>query len=230
VLANKEVVDSLNKISQNLENINDTLKVKNEEAKPIITEDDFKKAQETLLGYYGDLQSSQGTRLIGFAVGLFALLQIAQYPEGSSHAFNKYLAFNLNLSSIFAGFKVAVLFGGCLIILYFILRAIFRYSLFGYLPSKIITARKEEAELVLAEWKGRADLKGKEPTSSALYALNTSIFRKVHDENTVFRIKSRYFYSVLDPNQQYQGNERAGKVILLFLAVVLSGVLIAFLW
>jgi hypothetical protein len=46
----------------------------------------------------------------------------------------------------------------------------------------------------------------------------------------VFRIKSRYFYSVLDPNQQYQGNERAGKVILLFLAVVLSGVLIAFLW
>lgn len=232
MLANKEVVDSLNQISKKLENINDTLRVKNEDAKPIIPEDDFKKAQETLLGYYSDLQDSQVTRLIGFVVGLFALLQLAQYSDGSTHEFSRYLAFSLNLSSIFVDFKVAVLFTGSSIILYFILRAIFRYSLFGYLPSKIITARKEEAEQVLADWKECENFKGKEHPSSALYALDTSIFRKVHDndnDKVLGIIKSYYLYSVWDPKKKYQGNERAGKVRLVFLALVLSGVLIAFL-
>ena len=223
MLTNKEVVDSLNQISKNLENINDTLKTKNEEAKPIITEDDFKKAQETLLGYYGNLQSLQGTRLIGFVAGLFTLLQLAQYSGDHFDAFNIDWGFDLNFSSILGYVKIFLLFLGCLIILYFILRTIYRYCLYGYLPSKIITARKEEAEQVLKDWEG------KKHTSSALYALNTSIFRKVHSEK-VFGIKSYYFYSVLDPKPEYQGNKSAGVKRLAGLAVVVSFLLILFLW
>jgi len=222
VLTNKEVVDSLGKISQNLEDINNTLKTKNEEATPIIV-DDFKKAQETLLGYYGNLQSLQGTRLIGFVAGLFTLLQLAQYSGDRFHAFNINWGFDLNFSSILGDFKIILLFSGCVIILYFILRTIFRYCLYGYLPSKIITARKEDAEQVLGDWKG------KEPTSSALYALNTSIFRKVHDAK-VFGIKSYWFYSVLDPIEKYQGKKGYGEKLLAIFAFVISGLLIAFLW
>ena len=229
LLTNKEVIDLLSKPSQNLEKINDTLKVKNEEANPIINEDDFKKAQETLLGYYGDLQSLQGTRLIGFVAGLFTLLALAQYSGDHLQAFNMNWGFELNWSSFLGDFKIVLLFSGCAILLYFILRTIYRYCLYGYLPSRLITARKEEAEQVLVDWKRKEDWKGKEPTYSALYALNTSIFRKAH-EAKVFRSKAYYFYSVLDPNPEYQGDESAGKKRLAGLAVGFSILLILFLW
>jgi hypothetical protein len=101
--------------------------------------------------------------------------------------------------------------------------------LFGFFSSKIITARKEDAEHVLSDWK-EEELKGKMPTSSALYALNTSIFRKVHDEEKVFGFKSYWFYSVQDPKTKYEGHESAGEKRLACLAIGFSILLILFLW
>jgi hypothetical protein len=92
------------------------------------------EARKQLQTYYSDQQNQQMTRLIGFVIGLFTLLQLAQESRNLalSSVFPNVTIFNMPKYAIYWDpLKVVFLFLGVSLILYFILRTIFRYALYG---------------------------------------------------------------------------------------------------
>lgn len=197
-----------------------------------LSAEDFKEAQANLLHYYAQQQSAQGPRLIGFSIGLFTLFQLVLTSQKVSQ-----LLPNLIFPSVFTPlgndvFKLLFLLIASSIIMYFILRTVFRYCLYGYLPSGIMCTCRKDAEDTITEYNNQymKDNNGRSYEYSALFAVNTSAFRLIHCKWLYGLFHAYWFYSIKDPNPQYKSNQRVGAIILAILAFIISCLLITFFW
>ncbi|MCW3985086.1 MAG: hypothetical protein NWE91_01565 [Candidatus Bathyarchaeota archaeon] len=109
-------------------------------------DNEFIQTKNALLRFFTGQATSQAARLIGFTIALFALLQTAQYSrqEPLSSVFSA-LQFPMILNELYLeGLKFLVLFVSILVILTFMIRAIFRFSVFSYLSEYLIKINKND--------------------------------------------------------------------------------------
>jgi hypothetical protein len=173
------------------------------------------EARKALLSYYADEQNIQVTRLIGFVVGLFTLLQLALVSKVPKiMEVTGFLPWFWNWKDLF-------LFIGTAIILYFILRVIFRYSFFGYLSSNLFIVTVDDAKTVAAENNYESKL-------NEFLAFNLATTRKVYEDTKLFWLPSNLFFTAGD--KKCPSRERWGVKILAIISVVLTFLIIYFLW
>jgi hypothetical protein len=122
----------------------------------------IEEARRALLTYYTSLQSSQTTRLIGFVAGLFTLLQLTQVSKSLTlHTMFSSFPIIINFPVIvWEAIRFVTLFGGIFIIIFFILRAIFRFCIFGLLSSAVANLSEEDYDTVLKDIGNVAEKKG----------------------------------------------------------------------
>jgi hypothetical protein len=173
------------------------------------------EARKALQNYYTDQQNQQGTRLIGFVIGLFTLLQLTQTSKNSplSGVFPNFpKIINVTLCPLLSdSLKVVFLFVGTAFIIFFILRTIFRYALYGTMASYIMTVNNY-------------DIKG----CNEMYALNLAISKDFYTYKTVFGLHARYFLTVGD--KEYPHREWEGVAILASISIFITFLLLLFLW
>jgi hypothetical protein len=177
-------------------------------------------ARKSIQSYYADQQSQQGTRLVGFVIGLFTLLQLTQAYKNSAlrnvfPSFNN--AFQTHYSVLFDLWKTVFLFIGVSIIMYFILRTVFRYSLYGKMACNVMTISDE------------AVLKHqKEEEYNELLAFNVEISESVYDKGNVFGISASWFLTL--HNKKHPSKERNGEALCAVIAIIITLLLLLFLW
>lgn len=108
----------------------------------------FLTAKNYLITYYQNISSSQAVRLIAFSAGLFTLLGAIQVPaEKSLRVFFKdapsIINFGLTPEGL-ASFKFVILFLTISILLFFIFRAIFRYTTYAIIANELIYVKKDD--------------------------------------------------------------------------------------
>lgn len=107
-----------------------------------IKKNDLEEAKRTLLDHYRNILTSQATRLIGFAAALFTLLQAVQTSKASplSEIFSIPTFIDLSIFSPYAGtvqlIALLLLIWGLLV---FMIRTIFRYSVYAKICERIST-------------------------------------------------------------------------------------------
>lgn len=117
---------------------------------------EFRETKNALLRYYTSNLTSQGARLIGVAIAAFTLIQTVQhskeeplsrifsYASAVLYRFAQILKLSELIPSFVATLKL-VLFGGILFaLLFFIVRSIFRFVMFGYYSSYLIRVKYSE--------------------------------------------------------------------------------------
>jgi hypothetical protein len=96
----------------------------------------FEDGKKTLIEFYSEMQSALGTRLIGFVVGLFALLQLVQFSK--SARLGEIFPIFKNWQDFGSQWKFIFLFIGVLILMVYIVRTIFRYAVYGRFMIKVL--------------------------------------------------------------------------------------------
>ena len=107
----------------------------------------FREAKSALLHYYSSNRDSHGVRLIGFTAGLFTLIQIVQNSkkEPLSGIFTKTSVILGGIPPSYTeAFKLLVFFAGNGLLLFFIIRSIFRFAVFGYLSEFTLAVNSDE--------------------------------------------------------------------------------------
>ena len=174
------------------------------------------KTRSELLRYYTSQQTSQGARLIGFAIVLFTLTQLVQrsHEQPLSSVFSN-LPLLLNLSEIglilVEMFKFGVLLFSIAILIFWVIRTIFRFAVFAYFAQRLI-------ELDVVEVSAQT----KEPECSAVHGAVANLVAK---EKVYFTVPLVWFFARGENSQNWKG--------LLFsaiLAVLVSLILLWFLW
>ena len=82
----------------------------------------FEDVKNSLLCYYGDCQSSSGTRLLGYIVALFTLVEVARIGQSSNESWLKF----------------SIFFSGIVFLMIMIVRTSFRYAAFSGFCSYLI--------------------------------------------------------------------------------------------
>lgn len=180
--------------------------------------DEFRETKNALLRYYTSNLTSQGARLIGVAVTLFTLIQLVQNSKEVSLSTILLSDFvpAIQLSEtgllILAALKL-LLFGGILLaLLFFVIRSIFRFVVFGYLSSYLI--RLEHTEV-------------SESTTSLHRTIHSTVVDNLEDaKQKVFWIFPLvWFVSRGKPSQH-----RKGLLICGFFGICTTLILLWFLW
>jgi hypothetical protein len=194
-------------------------------------DDKIESAKQALLKHYTDEQNGQITRLLGFAVGLFTLLQLAQ--SLGDKAFNQiFICFPslIQFTQPWEGdvLKTLFLFLGTWVILYFILRSIFRFAVFGLFTSyvmwvTIVEARETVRSHVLKNHKKPATYEHRE-----LWVVNQATSKFVYDRSVYHSVKAKWFFSTGYPNCPDRKN--TGYFFSLSVAFVIAFLLLLFLW
>jgi len=120
----------------------------------------FRETKNALLRYYASSRDSQGVHLIGFVAGLFTLIQTVQHSrqEPLSGIFSDVgaILFELSrahrvleiVSSLVATswqvLKFPIFIFSIIFLLFFIIRAIFRFALFAHLSEYLIRLKPSE--------------------------------------------------------------------------------------
>ena len=195
-------------------------------------EDKLSEASKTLLEHYTDLQTSQSTRLIGFVAGLFALLQLTL--TASTSGANQIFAntkipvltdWALSLSPwIGEILKASILLVGTSGILFFIVRTILRYAIYGYMAFGVIGMSEDSVRQFL--FKSDID---KSPTE--LRVLDTAVTREVHATKKAFLVPANLIVSVskLHP-KEFPNRTKRGYIYLGILSLFLSVLLLLLVW
>jgi hypothetical protein len=189
----------------------------------------LRKQEAALLSQYTAQQNGQGTRLIGFVVGLFTLLQLTQALDQSalSRIFPNFISF-LQLTAPWGDFlKVLFLFMGTWVILYFILRSIFRFSVYGHLSSAAMYVTEEEAEEVVVDY-SKNSKNPEKYKKLAVWAINIAVARIVYDKK-VWRLPACWFAS-LPKDPKYPNCYKKGFGFLSAFSFVVAFLLLLFLW
>jgi hypothetical protein len=191
------------------------------------------EARKQLQTYYSDQQNQQMTRLIGFVIGLFALLQLTTTAKESwfVNAFpyfsriievTSFLPCSVVVALVEICFlcfwKVGFLFAGTAIIMYFIFRTIFRYSLYGNMACNIMTIKDYEVK----EFRNNVEY-------NELLAFNTLLSRTVYNEKPIFGLPASWFFG-LAKDPKYPSHERCGIALCISISVLTSLLLLLFLW
>jgi len=175
------------------------------------------------LSYYTSLQTAQVTRLIGFVAGLFTLLQLTQIPDnlGLERFFPTLFPTEVLPDIWIEIFKFKALFFGTLLITFFILRAIFRFCVFGYLGSYITNVEKADIEKIY-----KADKEEKARERPILVIKRATSQRFINDDRRAYGIfKANWFFTYED-----KSSDKLGTVIQFFLAFVITLSLFMILW
>lgn len=171
----------------------------------------FNNAKNSLLRYYSSQQTSQGTRLIGFTVGLFTLLQTVQYAQ------------EVSLSKVFPDLteciriievcawlgesvKFSLLFLAIFILLTWTVRTIFRFLVYAYFAERLMKVTQEGIG---------------EPMHSTIHS---TITEKLDEEN----VKAYWFFPL---TWFFRRKDKLkGWICCLFLAGLCTLILLWFLW
>lgn len=118
--------------------------------------------KDSLLRYYTDQQTALSARLIGFVVALFTLIGAVQLsksePLFSTFAsipfpYGREIASAINWSI----FEFIFLFLLVFTLAFFITRSIFRFSVYGFLSSCLISMKQKDVEETLRKYKDLID-------------------------------------------------------------------------
>jgi hypothetical protein len=218
------------------------LKVENQ---PFWELDRSAEARRALLSHYTAQQNGQVTRLVGFVIGLFTLLQLSQAlgDKALNQIFRNVPGFiQFTMPWIGDVLKTLFLFFGTWIILYFILRAIFRFAFYGYLTSEVMIVTDEEAvKAVEDEAKEKVKREGKAQDQEEIkkefkkfkdreiWALNTATLRHEYDGKKIYYVPAKWFFA-LPYAPKYPNREKTGIIFLLIVSFVLAFLLLLFLW
>jgi hypothetical protein len=113
-------------------------------------EDSFLEAKNALLSDYSSRQTDQVARLIGFSVALFTLLEAVRgsRQQPLSGAFS---TISSAIPNVFAGIswlaelvKLILLFASIWGLIFLIVRAVIRFSLFSHYVTNIISVKQED--------------------------------------------------------------------------------------
>jgi hypothetical protein len=180
------------------------------------------EARKQLQTYYSDQQNQQMTRLIGFIIGLFTLLQLTQSSK-SSPLSSVFPHFPRVIEATYGPFwdflKVVFLFLGVSLILYFILRTIFRYALYGNMASWVMNIKYDE----VMEHKDKGGC-------NEMYAVNHALSEKIYRDTHIFWIFPANWFFKVDEDTEYPSREKCGYAVCMFISMVTSLLLLLFLW
>lgn len=185
--------------------------------------EEISEAKKTVLSYYTSLQTAQVTRFIGFVAGLFTLLQLTQIPDNLSlDRFFSTLFPTAVLPEIWIEiFKFKALFFGTLLITFFILRAIFRFCIFGFLGSYVTNVEKTDIEKIY-----EADKEEKAKERPLLVIQKATSQKFINDDRRAYGIfKANWFFTF-----ENKSSDKLGTAIQLFLAFVITLSLFMILW
>jgi hypothetical protein len=178
------------------------------------------EARKQLQTYYSDQQNQQMTRLIGFVIGLFTLLQLTQLSK-SYPLRNVFPSFPHVIGATYAPFwdflKVLFLFFGVSLILFFILRTIFRYSLYGSMASWVMNVKDYEVK------KYRNNVEYNE-----MLAFNVILSQGVYKDGHIFGLPANWFFNLNDPT--CPSHENYGIALYIIISAITSLLLLLFLW
>lgn len=169
-----------------------------------------------LLRYYTSQQASQGARLIGFAIVLFTLTQLVQHSHEQplSSVFSN-LPVLLPLSEIgliiVELLKFGVLLFSIALLIFWVIRTIFRFTVFAYFAQRLIESDEIEVSA-----------QTKEPNCSTVH---DAVSNLVAEKKVYFKIPLVWFYT-RGKNSQHS----KGFLFSAILAILVSLVLLWFLW
>jgi hypothetical protein len=189
----------------------------------------IEEARKTLLTHYNSVQTSQVTRLIGFVAGLFTLLQLTQVSRTSTLS-TMFSSFQTNIiipPLLWDGFRFAILYIGTLIITFFILRAIFRFCIFGFISSAILNMSKgyfdEHIEKIEID----------KEKIALIQTMNILAVMSVLDakRRVYYLFPAKYFLHFdMKEVEGYKTPKYWGTFCILILALVISTLIIVILW
>jgi hypothetical protein len=113
-------------------------------------EDSFLEAKNALLSDYSSRQTDQVARLIGFSVALFTLLEAIRGSQQQrlSGVFSPILSsipnFFASIGLLAEWVKLVLLFASIWGLIFLIVRAVIRFSLFAHYVTNIITVKQED--------------------------------------------------------------------------------------
>ena len=195
-------------------------------------EDNFEKAKHSLLSHHTAQQNSQATRLIGFVAGLFVLLQLTQTSK------------LYELTNVFPNFptiivfgdspvlwdflKVVFLFMGTWAILFFILRAIFRYAVFGKIAFSAMWVTMDDAKVFVRDYTRKEKKNPVEFEFREIWVLNQAASKKVYHEKIYLILPAKWFLKFASP--ECPSREIIGYLFIGAVAFILAFKLLLFLW
>ena len=176
----------------------------------------FREAKSALIHHYASNRASHGVHLIGFTAGLFTLIQIVQNSESQplSGIFK-------NVSVIFSGippiigefFKLMVFFVGIWVLLFFIIRTIFRFAVFAYFAEYSLAVGAKET------------YRRSEPIHEAIHLI---VIEKVIEANK--RLYWRFPLSWFVVRRGKESEHHQGYRLCGIIALGLAFVLVSLLW
>lgn len=191
------------------------------------------ETKKTLFQHYTALQHSQAVRLVGFVTGLFTLLGLTKVAD------------NLRFSQIFSNFptiillddspqvwdflKVTFLFIGVSILMFFILRTIFRFSVFGNMNSKVATVTSENLRQVVRDY-ATDEKTVQECEEKILWVCEMATSRLAKITKIYWFLPASLFLHHKDKDSKYTCNTTIGHLFLIGLSVFISSTLILFFW
>jgi len=189
------------------------------------------EARKQLQTYYSDQQNQQMTRLIGFVIGLFTLLQLTQSSK-SSPLSSVFPYFPSVIEATYAPFwdflKVVFLFFGVSLILFFILRTIFRYALYGNMACWVMNINYGDIMKNKDKWSGCNEM------FAFNYSLSLEIYRTARTTARIFGIvPANWFFHFVDKDKkdtEHPSHEKCGHVFCIFISALTSLLLLLFLW
>jgi len=176
----------------------------------------FEEARNTLLSHYSDSQTSQGARLIGFAVALFTLIQTVQssgsnllstiFPTGLVMAGFEILTPYAN------GAKAILLFAGILVLMTYIVRTMFRFAVYSGFASYLINLLPFEVE----------------KNQSIQSAIHNAVIQSMINKNAklYWVIQCKWFIA----SECHRRENRNGWILALIIALILTSILVWLLW
>jgi len=200
------------------------------------------EAKGILLRYYTDQQTSQSARLIGFVVALFTLLGAVQISKSNplSTAFNNFpFLFDKEIASAinWSILKFPLFFASVCILNFFIVRAIYRFSVYGFLSSCLIDLRLSEIHDTLAAYKESED------NQRLIWALHVTACTKIKkDIKRAFGLPVTLFIPLGDEGEEGKGDEEGkaeergkseewkGYLAILGISIFLTITILGLLW
>lgn len=193
------------------------------------------EARKAILSHYTAQQNGSVTRLVGFVIGLFTLLQLAQAlgDKAFSKIFGNFPSL-IQFTLPWEGdvLKTLFLFFGTWIILYFIVRSISRFAVYGYLSSQIMYVTEGDAKDVIKDEAKRTNKKSSEFNDLGIWALSTATLRSLYDAKTMkiyYLVPVKWFFS-LPSHPKYPNREKTGFGVLLIVSWFFAFLLLLFLW
>lgn len=203
--------------------------------------EEFYATKGALLQYYSSMQASQATRLIGFVIALFTLIQAVQNLKESylsslfptlAGALESVLVVSPTLVVLLDFIKLGGLFVGIYLLMLFVMRTIFRFSVFSYLASHLADVKESDVYGTNDEKNGNKPKLSDEDIMARIRMKTSERLLNRDPKLFVFPIKWHFSALVSSGNKQTprKTNDRWGWRVCCLLALLSSLFLLFILW